>query len=105
VRTIKFNKTRAPPDATQDDILATFVPTETSVNEIGYRFVYLIVFINNIYLSFFLISSDETYNENVLEKQADLIRYLRERNEHLSRLVLQCKQANAFHRDIPNNNL
>jgi hypothetical protein len=33
--------------------------------------------------------SDETYTENVLEKQADLIRYLRERNEHLTRLVHQ----------------
>ncbi|CAF4680277.1 unnamed protein product, partial [Rotaria socialis] len=34
---------------------------------------------------------DETYRENVLEKQADLIRYLRERNELLGRLVLQFK--------------
>ena len=38
-------------------------------------------------------SSDETYEENVLEKQADLIRYLRERNEHLSRLALRYKHA------------
>jgi hypothetical protein len=51
------------------------------------------------------VFSDETYKENVLEKQADLIRYLRERNEHLSRLVLQYKQAVDFHRNIPNNNL
>ena len=36
--------------------------------------------------------SDETYTENVLEKQADLIRYLRERNEHLARLAHQLKQ-------------
>ena len=32
---------------------------------------------------------DETYTESILEKQADLIRYLRERNDHLSRLVHQ----------------
>jgi hypothetical protein len=51
------------------------------------------------------IFSDETYKENVLEKQADLIRYLRERNEQLSRLVLQFKQEVDFHRGIPNTNL
>jgi hypothetical protein len=53
----------------------------------------------------FFISSDETFKENVLEKQADLIRYLRERNEHLSRLVFQYKQEADFQRGIPNNNL
>jgi hypothetical protein len=85
VRTIKFNKERARPDATQDDYLSTFTTTETVANEIGFR--------------------DETYKENVLEKQADLIRYLRERNEHLSRLVLQYKQEADFQRGIPNHNL
>ena len=50
-------------------------------------------------------SSDETYRENVLEKQADLIRYLRERNEHLSRLVLQYKQQVDMQRTIANHNL
>jgi hypothetical protein len=35
--------------------------------------------------------SDETYTENILEKQADLLRYLHERNDHLSRLVHQLK--------------
>jgi hypothetical protein len=42
--TIKFNKQRARPDATQEDFLATFVPTETAINEIGFRFVYLILY-------------------------------------------------------------
>jgi hypothetical protein len=51
------------------------------------------------------LSSDEIYKENVLEKQADLIRYLRERNEHLGRLVLQYKQQADFQRGITNNNL
>ena len=51
------------------------------------------------------LSSDETYKENVLEKQADLIRYLRERNEHLSRLVLQYRQQYDFQRSIANHNL
>ncbi|UJR25723.1 hypothetical protein I4U23_007075 [Adineta vaga] len=72
VITIKFNKERARPDATQDDLLSTFITPQTSANEIGFR--------------------DETYTENVLEKQGDLIQYLRERNDHLARLAHQLKQ-------------
>jgi hypothetical protein len=40
VRTLKFNKQRARPDATQEDLLSTFVTTETAANEIGFRFVH-----------------------------------------------------------------
>jgi len=69
VITIRFNKESARPDAAQDDLLSTFVPSQTTTNEIGFR--------------------DETYEKNVFEKQADLIRYLRERNDHLTRLVHQ----------------
>ncbi|CAF2463869.1 unnamed protein product [Rotaria sp. Silwood2] len=72
VITIMFNHRRARPDATYEDLLSSFVTSQTSANEIGFR--------------------DETYRENVLEKQADLIRYLRERNEQLGRLVLNFKQ-------------
>ncbi|CAF0894608.1 unnamed protein product [Rotaria sordida] len=72
VLTIKFNKQHVPPDAALDDLLSTFASLQTSTNEIGFR--------------------DETYTENVLEKQADLIRYLRERNDHLARLLQQSKQ-------------
>jgi hypothetical protein len=54
-------------------------------------------------ISFFV--SDETYRENVLEKQADLIRYLRERNEQLGRLVLHYIQQVTFQRSITNHNL
>jgi hypothetical protein len=39
VLTIKFNKQRARPDAAQDDFLSTFVTSQTSANEIGFRFV------------------------------------------------------------------
>ncbi|CAF3544404.1 unnamed protein product, partial [Rotaria sp. Silwood2] len=72
VITIKFNRQRVPPDAALDDLLSTFASLQTSTNEIGFR--------------------DETYTENVLEKQADSIRYLRERNDHLARLVHQFKE-------------
>ena len=37
-------------------------------------------------------SRDESYTDNVLEKQADLIRYLRERNDRLAYLVVQLKR-------------
>ncbi|CAF1648863.1 unnamed protein product, partial [Didymodactylos carnosus] len=70
--TIKFNSQRARPDATQEDLSASFITTQTSASEIGFR--------------------DETYTESVLEKQADMIRYLRERNVYLGRLVMQYKQ-------------
>ncbi|CAF1401479.1 unnamed protein product [Adineta ricciae] len=78
VLTLKFNKRRARPDATQEDLLSSFVTSQTAANEIGFR--------------------DESYRENVLEKQADLIRYLRERNEQLGRLVLQHKQQGISNR-------
>ncbi len=39
VLTIRFNKKCAPPDATQDDLLSTFVTPQTTANEIGFRFV------------------------------------------------------------------
>jgi hypothetical protein len=45
VITIKFNKQRACPDATQDDLLSTFITPQTSANEIGFRFV-ICVFIS-----------------------------------------------------------
>ncbi|CAF4830670.1 unnamed protein product [Rotaria sp. Silwood1] len=70
--TIKFNREHIPPDAALDDLLSTFASLQTSTNTIGFR--------------------DETYTENVLEKQADLIRYLHERNDHLARLVHQFKE-------------
>ncbi|CAF1372631.1 unnamed protein product [Adineta ricciae] len=82
VLTLKFNKRRARPDATQEDLLSSFVTSQTAANEIGFR--------------------DESYRENVLEKQADLIRYLRERNEQLGRLVLQHKQRVDFQQGISN---
>lgn len=82
VLTIRFNRQRARPDAIHDDFLSTFVTPETAANEIGFR--------------------DESYRENVLEKQADLIRYLRERHDYLSRLVLTMKrQLDLQHNQRP----
>lgn len=72
VLSIRFNQQRPRPDAIHDDLLSTFITPETAANEIGFR--------------------DESYRENVLEKQADMIRYLRERHDQLSHLVLTMKR-------------
>jgi len=47
VITIKFNKQRACPDATQDDLLSTFITPQTSANEIGFRFVIFLFILKN----------------------------------------------------------
>ena len=96
---MKFNKRRARPDATQEDLLSSFVTSQTAANEIGFRFVHTRLWLDE---NSFFRSSDESYRENVLEKQADLIRYLRERNEQLGRLVLQHKQRGDFQQGISN---
>lgn len=87
VLTIRFNRQCARPDAAQEDFLSTFVPLQINTTEIGFRFVLL-----GVSFLFIVVSPlirDETYTETILEKQADLIRYLRERNDHLARLVHQ----------------
>ena len=91
VITIRFNRKRARPDAIHEDLLSSFITPEISANEMGFRFVIIIDLIDSI-IFFCFFDSDESYRENVLEKQADLIRYLHERNEHLSRLVLSMKR-------------
>ena len=85
VLTIRFNRQCARPDAAQEDFLSTFVPLQSNTTEIGFRFV--LPFFHRHSYPFFI--RDETYTDNILEKQADLIRYLRERNDHLARLVHQ----------------
>lgn len=69
VLTVDFNRQCLRPDAVQEDDLSTFAPTYSTTNEIGFR--------------------DESFKDNILEKQADQIRYLRERNDQLTRLVHQ----------------
>ena len=44
VITIKFNKLHNLPDAAQDDLLSTFVTSQTTANEIGFRFVFEYLF-------------------------------------------------------------
>ncbi|KAH9503795.1 hypothetical protein Btru_066647 [Bulinus truncatus] len=70
VLTVRFNHNKSPPDVTQEEIMTSFVNSQ-SYSEIGYR--------------------NENYIEQVMEKQADMIRYLRQHSETLARrnLILQ----------------
>ncbi|XP_069115393.1 transmembrane protein 192-like [Argopecten irradians] len=73
VKTVKFNKSHVSPDVAQDDMMASFVQS-THSSEIGFR--------------------DEQYTEQVLEKQADMIRYLKQHNAQLGKRILALTAEN-----------
>ncbi|XP_015916404.1 transmembrane protein 192 [Parasteatoda tepidariorum] len=66
---IQFNKSKAIPDVQQDDLLISYVQSYAPTNEVGFR--------------------DEDYMEEILEKQADMIRYLKQHSNNLSRKVMK----------------
>lgn len=66
---VKFNRSKAIPDVHQDELLTSYVQSYAPTNEIGFR--------------------DEDYMEEVLEKQADMIRYLKQHTNNLSRKILR----------------
>ncbi|GFU25492.1 transmembrane protein 192 [Nephila pilipes] len=66
---VKFNKSKAIPDVHQDELLTSYVQSYAPTNEIGFR--------------------DEDYMDEVLEKQADMIRYLKQHCNNLSRKILR----------------
>ncbi|KAK0050267.1 transmembrane protein 192 [Biomphalaria pfeifferi] len=70
VYTVIFNHSKTPPDVTQEEIMTSFVNSQC-YSELGYK--------------------NENYIDQVLEKQADMIRYLRQHSETLAKrnLVLQ----------------
>lgn len=69
VLVVKFNQSKAIPDVHQDDLLISYVQSYAPMNEIGFR--------------------DEDYMEEVLEKQADMIRYLKQHSNNLSRKIMK----------------
>lgn len=73
VKTKKFNDTKAPPDVAQDEMLTSFMHSSAS-SEIGYR--------------------DDQYTDQVLEKQADMIRYLKHHNVQLGKRILALSAEN-----------
>ncbi|CAL1544622.1 unnamed protein product [Lymnaea stagnalis] len=70
VHTVRFNQKKALPDVTQEELMTSFVNSHSSA-DVGYR--------------------NENYIDQVMEKQADMIRYLRQHTENLARrnLALQ----------------
>ncbi|GIY32740.1 transmembrane protein 192 [Caerostris darwini] len=66
---VKFNKSKSIPDVHQDDLLISYLQSYAPTNEIGFR--------------------DEDYMEEILEKQADMIRYLKQHSSNLSRKILK----------------
>ncbi|KAL5020245.1 hypothetical protein ScPMuIL_003137 [Solemya velum] len=73
VLTVKFNRRQASPDVTQEELLTSFINSHTSGSEIGFR--------------------DENYTDQLLEKQADMIRYLKQHNTQLGRKLVMLTTA------------
>lgn len=69
IKTRKFNNLSIPPDAHQDDGIAAYIHSSTHSTDIGFK--------------------DDGFIHKVLEKQADLIGYLRQHNEYLGVNVLR----------------
>ncbi|KFM61699.1 Transmembrane protein 192, partial [Stegodyphus mimosarum] len=69
VLVVKFNQSKAIPDVHQDELLVSYVQSYAPVNEVGFR--------------------DEDYMEEILEKQADMIRYLKQHCNNLSRKIMK----------------
>ncbi|XP_067676117.1 transmembrane protein 192-like [Haliotis asinina] len=73
-RTYKFNRCQAHPDVSQDEMLNSFVHSQSQASDIGFR--------------------DENYVDQVLEKQADMIRYLKQHNSQLGKRILALTAQN-----------
>ncbi|ESO93759.1 hypothetical protein LOTGIDRAFT_104833, partial [Lottia gigantea] len=77
VHTIRFNRQKAYPDVSQDEMLNSFIQSQSVASDIGFK--------------------DENYVDQVLEKQADMIRYLKQHNTQLSkRLVTLTSEINVL---------
>lgn len=74
IRTINFNRSGASPDVNQEEMVTSFLQTNSISADIGFR--------------------DGSLMDQVLERQADMIRYLKQHNEHLSRKVLMLSEEN-----------
>ncbi|XP_071958417.1 transmembrane protein 192-like isoform X2 [Antedon mediterranea] len=68
-----FNKAKAAPDVEQEDIMTLLTQGHMIRHEVGYR--------------------DGDYHDNLLEKQGDMIRYLKEHNKCLSKRIMKIKST------------
>jgi uncharacterized protein YebE (UPF0316 family) len=79
VVTVKFNNAKKTPDISKEIDRPIFLPSQ--LKDIGYK--------------------DSSYINNILENQADMIRYLQERNEKLSQKLYQLTdKANSSNANI-----
>ncbi|XP_041373718.1 transmembrane protein 192-like [Gigantopelta aegis] len=76
VRTVRFNRDEACPDVNKDEMLTSFIQSQSQSSDIGFR--------------------DENYIEEILEKQADMIRYLKQHNAQLGKRILTLTAENAI---------
>nr|XP_022340802.1 transmembrane protein 192-like [Crassostrea virginica] len=75
VMSVKFNKSQEGPDVVREDLMNSFIQTSVS-SEIGFK--------------------DDSYSEQVLERQADMIRYLKQHNEQLGKRLLALTEENSM---------
>lgn len=68
-KTMKFNRRQASPDVEQDDLTASYMQGQVPCTDIGFR--------------------DVDRLDEVLEKQADLIRYLKQHNANLGKKIVK----------------
>uniref|UniRef100_A0A023GJT7 Transmembrane protein 192 n=1 Tax=Amblyomma triste TaxID=251400 RepID=A0A023GJT7_AMBTT len=68
VMTVNFHKNKYRLDVQHDELLLSFMHSQSSVGDLGFR--------------------DDTYLEDIVEKQSDMIRYLKKYNAFLGRKIL-----------------
>ncbi|XP_070548551.1 transmembrane protein 192-like [Ptychodera flava] len=73
VRSVRFNREKAAPDVEQDDLMAGFLQSHVQTADIGFK--------------------DTDHLDDILEKQADMIRYLQQHNAHLGRRIMKLTAA------------
>lgn len=74
VKTLKFNRSHISPDVAQEEMMSSFMQNSGN-SEIGFR--------------------DENYSDQVLEKQADMIRYLKQHNTQLGKRIMALTAENS----------
>ncbi|XP_002741424.1 transmembrane protein 192-like [Saccoglossus kowalevskii] len=68
LKTMKFNSVKALADVEQDDLMSGFLQSQMQSTDIGFK--------------------DGDHLDDILEKQADMIRYLQQHNAHLGRRIM-----------------
>ncbi|KAL3886677.1 hypothetical protein ACJMK2_026657 [Sinanodonta woodiana] len=75
-RTVQFNRSGAFPDLYQDEMMTSFIQTQSSCSDVGFR--------------------DESYLDQIMERQADVIRYLKQHNAQLGKRILTLTAENKI---------